>query len=393
MDPCLPQQRGQPIPARRVIRSTRNDDVIHEPAGHTPAPGPDIDLDPVLLHIGASRQEQPACGDLRRESKAPIREALPFRRFAALDPGLAQQRVARSTQHLVRALGGQPVPCDLLPALPADRRIEGREVEADGMWIGRDRSRPPFAIGQHLRLVVLGDGLLAAFAVIHGRLGLSLAPAQPLELQPLPVTAMGAGHEVAPLVAGLELPLDARQPPHRRRRDHEHLAPMREGGGPCLGQRDRVALFVGRGRIGIDLIQKHIAGGHRAQASGRVRAGQHQNAAGEFLGQHRVASITRAGRAHALFQRRTVFDQRVDPAPRRALGHLDRGQHRQHRARRVMDDKANPVVASLGRADLCGFHEADPLRRVAGRECIHNRAQVGRAGRAIAPGFSCCAGG
>ena len=93
-------------------------------------------------------------------------------------------------------------------------------------------------------------------AMVRGRLGSPLRPSQPLELQPLLMATMRAGHEIPPLVAGLELPLDAGQPAHRGRRDHEHLAPMREGGGARLGQRDRVALLVGRGRIGINLYKK-----------------------------------------------------------------------------------------------------------------------------------------
>jgi hypothetical protein len=36
--------------------------VIDQPALQAPAPGPDRDLDPVLLHIGAGGEEQPACG-------------------------------------------------------------------------------------------------------------------------------------------------------------------------------------------------------------------------------------------------------------------------------------------------------------------------------------------
>jgi hypothetical protein len=45
------------------------------------------------------------------------------------------------------------------------------------------------------------------------------------------------------------------------------------------------------------------------------------------------------------------------------------------------------LLPGLGRADLRGLHEADPLRRVAGRERIHDLAQIGRPRGAIAPGF------
>ena len=97
------------------------------------------------------------------------------------------------------------------------------------------------------------------------------------------ISTRWAWHEEPALIAGLVFPLDPAQPPDRRGRDHEHLAPVREGGGARFGQRDRIAFFVSRGRIGIDLVEKDVARGHRPQAGGRVRPGQHQNAAEEFF--------------------------------------------------------------------------------------------------------------
>ena len=135
MHPSLAKKRCQLVPARRIVRAARNDDVIDEPALQPATPSPDIDLDAVFLHVRTGSQEQPACGDLRREGNPPVGQTLPFRGFAAFNPCLTQQRVARGAQHLVGALGSQPVPCDLFPAFPADRRIEGREVEPDGMWV------------------------------------------------------------------------------------------------------------------------------------------------------------------------------------------------------------------------------------------------------------------
>jgi hypothetical protein len=226
---------------------------------------------------------------------------------------------------------------------------------------------------------MLCNGLLAPLAGVSRRFRLALVPAQAFKLQPLHHPAMRAGHEVAALVAGLELSLDPADAPNGRGRDHEHLAPVREGRGPRLPHR--------RGRIGIDLVEKDVARGHRPQASGRVGARQHQDAAGEFLGQHRVASIARPGRLHPFPQGRAVRDQRVKPPTRGALGHLDRWQHRQHRARRMVDDKADPVVARLGSTYLCGLHEADTLRGVPRRQRIHDLAQIGRPRRPVPPRF------
>src|SRR5512132_4694035 len=91
---------------------------------------------------------------------------------------------------LVRCLARLPLAGDPLPGEPTDGAIEARQVKADGQWIGRGRRRPPLARCQHLRLVVLGDRLLAALAVIGRRLRLALFPLQPLELQPLTLTAV-----------------------------------------------------------------------------------------------------------------------------------------------------------------------------------------------------------
>ena len=183
-------------------------------------------------------------------------------------------------------------------------RVEAGEVKADGERIDRRRRRPPFALGQHLRLVMLGDRLLAALADVGRRLRLALLPAQPLEREMLLLAAVRARHEVAPLVGGLVLPLDPRQPLDRRRRGEEHLAPPGEGARPRFGQRHRIALVVGRRRIGVDLVEEQVAHRHRAQADGRVGAGQHQDAAGELLRQHRVAGVARPRRRHLLAQRR-----------------------------------------------------------------------------------------
>lgn len=54
------EQRGQVAPSLMPIRTALDHDMIDEPALKPTAPGPDIDLDPVLLHVGAGGQEQPA---------------------------------------------------------------------------------------------------------------------------------------------------------------------------------------------------------------------------------------------------------------------------------------------------------------------------------------------
>ena len=88
--------------------------------------------------------------------------------------------------------------------------------------------------------------------------------------------------------------LPGRPPPILRGADSDSV------GGPRLRQCDRIAFLVRRGGIGIDLVEEDVSRGHGAQASRRIGTSQHQDAAGEFLGQHRVASIARPSGGHPL---------------------------------------------------------------------------------------------
>ena len=124
-----------------MLRSAVDDDMIDEPALEPAAPGPDVDLDAVLLHVGAGGQDQPALGHgAGRPALAAVVEPAPVRRLAGLDPGLAEDGVAEGADRLVRALRRLPRPGDPLPAQPSRRRVERREVEADRR---RDRPRSP----------------------------------------------------------------------------------------------------------------------------------------------------------------------------------------------------------------------------------------------------------
>ena len=120
-------------------------DVIDQPAFEPPTPGPDIDLDAVLLDVGARRQEQAAA---RHRADLPgfaaLIEPLPIRRLAGLDPGLAQHAVLEAALGLVGG-GGFPEAGDVLPGQPPDRRIERRDVKSDGAGVLRLRGRTPLA--------------------------------------------------------------------------------------------------------------------------------------------------------------------------------------------------------------------------------------------------------
>ena len=85
-----------------MLGSAIDDDVIDEPAFEAAAPGPDVDLDAVLLNVGAGGQEQPARRDRADlPSLAALIEPLPVRRLAGLDPGLAEHAVLEAALGLV----------------------------------------------------------------------------------------------------------------------------------------------------------------------------------------------------------------------------------------------------------------------------------------------------
>ena len=217
------------------------------------------------------------------------------------------------------------------------------------------------------------------------RLGLTFVPAQPLELQPLHLPAMRAGHEIPPLIGCFVLAFDPRQTVNGRRRAEQDLGAPRECARPCLGERNRIAFLVGRGRIGIDLVEEEVARRHRAQADRAVRTRDNQEPCRKLLRQHRVAGITRARGLDPFAQRRALGNQRLDALAREALGKLDGRLHREHRSGRVMDDVADPVVAAFGEADLGRFHHDDAAHRMHRRQRVNDLPHVGRTIGAVAP--------
>jgi hypothetical protein len=90
--------------------------------------------------------------------------------------------------------------------------------------------------------------------------------------------------------------------------------------------------------IGVYLIEKQKPGRHGPQPDCAIRARQHQNAAREFLGQHRIAAIARAGRRHAFPQRRCFLQQWVNALAGETFSEFHSGLHREHRRRDVMQD-------------------------------------------------------
>jgi len=208
--PAPSEQTSEFVPGLRPLGSPFDHDMVDEPALEAAAPGPDRDLDAVLLDVGAGGEEQPAVRDgPERPGLAPLIEALPVWRLAGLDPGLAQYAVLEAALGLVRG-GRFRKARDIRPGEPADRRIERRDVESDRVRILRLGGGAPLASREHRRLVVLFDPAVTALALVMRRLGPALLPLEPLELKPLHLPAVRARHEVAPLVGSLVLALDAR---------------------------------------------------------------------------------------------------------------------------------------------------------------------------------------
>src|SRR5262245_17463816 len=82
------------FPSLGSLGSAFDHDVIDEPAFETPPPGPHLDLDAVLLHVGPRRQEQATSRhDADLPTFAPLIEPLPIWRLTSLDPGLAKHAV------------------------------------------------------------------------------------------------------------------------------------------------------------------------------------------------------------------------------------------------------------------------------------------------------------
>src|SRR5512132_4156389 len=108
---------------------------------------------------------------------------------------------------------------------------------------------------------MLGDQCFATFTDVGRRLRLALLPPQPLELEPLTLSAVRTRYKEPPRVRGLVLTLDPRQALDGRGRGEEHLAPPGERPRAGFGEGDRIAFVVGRRRIGVDLVEKQVAHG------------------------------------------------------------------------------------------------------------------------------------
>ena len=301
MGPGLGQKPGQIVPDLLAGRVAFQHHMIDQPGFKVLAPAPDVDLDPVALHIRAGREDQRAFRHLAQMPVlAPLVQALPVRGLAAFLPCLAQHRVLQGLQRGLVADRLLPILRDLGPAEPAQRRIEAADVISDDsrrlrplqhLRLGGRHPCRAIRLVHHLGLVALGDGFITVFADITRRFRPARLPAQAFELQPLQAAAMRTGNMVSLLIRQLVFPLDPREALHGRGRGQKQLAPMPEADRARLGQRDGVALAIEIARIGVDLIEKHPARRHRAQADGAVRAGQDQLPARKPLAEDRVAAV------------------------------------------------------------------------------------------------------
>src|SRR5512143_2497587 len=116
MWPSLTEQFRQRRPRLGPFRTAVDDKVVDQPAFQTTTPGPDRDLDPVLLPVGTGGEEK---ATHRHRATAIVLTAfvqpLPVGRLARLGPGLAQHGVDEAPLRLVRCLARLPLAGDALP--------------------------------------------------------------------------------------------------------------------------------------------------------------------------------------------------------------------------------------------------------------------------------------
>ena len=282
MGPGLAQHVAQTAPDRIARGVAHQHPVLDQPGFLAPAERPDGCLDPIFLHVRTAHQQQSTWRN-RADGVvlASFDQALPVWRFAFLDPGLAKLGVLERLDGRRRARfladGRLPRGGDVTPTAPSNRAVERRQMEPGSLSIPIGKHRPPLAVLQHPGLVVLSDRRVARLANVGRRLRCALVPAQLLEPKPLAMTTVRAGHEVAPLIACVVLPLDGARPRDGRGGHDEDLA-AREGARARFRQRDRIAFAFDVQRIPIHLVQKQVAHRHRAQAHRAVGTGHHQHA-------------------------------------------------------------------------------------------------------------------
>ncbi len=227
------------------------------------------------------------------------------------------------------------------------------------------RIRAPFAVCIHPGLTVGGDGHAAMRAEISSFLRFILRPLQALFFQHLIFLTLRTRHPPATAVGGFIFQFNPAQALDGWR-GHQKDFPVGKCDRALTGQRNRIAFAVHIEIVRVHLVEKEIAHGHGAQADGTVRARHNQNAARKFLALHRIAAIAGTGFFDALPQDGRAVDQRGHALLRPAFGHFHGRLHRQHRAWRMMDDIADPVVACLGATNLRALHEHDFLGGIAG---------------------------
>ena len=268
--------------------------MIDEPALQPAAPGPDVDLDAVLLHVGAGGQDQPALGDgAGRPALAAVVEPAPVRRLAALHPALAERGVDEGLHRLVAA-GARREEGAHHRLEPDPGRVDLVQVEAGDA--PERRPRPPLAAADRGPAQRVRPGGVAGDAVVARRLRPMLAAgALPAHLAPdqhLMRAAARARHPVLPLVALGVGGLDPAQAADRRRRDQHDLA-VPEGDRALLREVDRVALGAGAERIAVDLVAEQDADRPAGEPRGRVGADDGQVPAREALVQDLVRAVAR----------------------------------------------------------------------------------------------------
>ena len=220
-----------------------------------------------------------------------------------------------------------------------------------------------------------------------GLIAPAFRPPDVLPFEHLVLAAVGTWHEPLALIGFGIGGLDAGKAGRGGCRDHQDLAPAPEGDRGALGQRHRVALAVGIGRIGVDLVEQDVPRRQAAQAQRRVGADHHQLAADEGFPRGAVAAVARPEGHDQAAQNGRVFDQGIDSRRRVAPDHLGR-RHDQHDVGRdLVDGVADEVQRAFGAADLGGLHDHDAVDARGRHQAIHDLAQERQAAGAPRAGF------
>ena len=366
------QQAIQLLPQRGFRRVAVQHDVLDTPRLLTRTPAHELDFQSILLRIHASGDGQHAC-----------RQVIRCVRFALLGQQVGTGSLAHAFEG--HPHGGVPPGLFFFGVAPGAQEIAGdlRElapgrIELIQMKPGNRVLRAlgnPLPLREHQRPVAVADQHTAGRADQRCLRQVRFIDQHIGPLQHMPVTAMGARHEIASLVRLQPGAFDPAVPLESRRGHQRHFLARAVSSGALAGQVDRVTFGAGRWRVAIDLVAEQDPDRAAGQARCAVGPGDRQMPAGEVFLENRVARVAAFGIAHLADQRRSVADHRRQTILGEGLSHLDGGLHDQNWRRVEIDEVANQGLQDERLAHLRRGHH-DDLLDPGFAERIHDAALI-----------------